>query len=69
MGVRLSEEIRHDCSGKFITLSFSNESLYNIENGIGLDGVVREKDKIVGLDGYELDNEIAKKAVRKFLTI
>lgn len=52
--VRLQEEIRHDKRGKFITLTFSDESIKElIEN--------------TKLEGYDLDNEIAKKGVRRFL--
>lgn len=53
--VRLHEEIRHDNRGKFVTLSFSDKSIIKIEKQIN------------GLEGYNLDNEIATKAVRKFL--
>lgn len=52
--VRLSEEIRHNGSGKFVTLTFSNESLEELGSTIN------------GLSGYELDNEIATKAVRRY---
>lgn len=53
--VRLHEEIRNDKNGKFVTLTFSNESIKELSKDIK------------GLDGYNLDNEIAKKAVRRFL--
>ena len=53
--VRLHEEIRHDKKGKFVTLTFSNESIAELSKDI------KE------LNGYNLDNEIAKKAVRRFL--
>ncbi len=53
--VRLHEEIRHDKKGKFVTLTFSNESIVELTKDIK------------GLGGYNLDNEIAKKAVRRFL--
>jgi hypothetical protein len=52
--VRMSEEIRHNTNGKFVTLTFSNES-------------IKELSKNIELQGYELDNEIATKAVRRFL--
>jgi len=52
--VRLSEEIRHNKNGKFVTLTFSNES-------------IKELSKNIELKGYELDNEIATLAVRRFL--
>lgn len=53
--VRLSEEVRHDKTGKFITLTFSNESIKELAR------------ECKGLSGYNLDNWIAKRAVRKFL--
>lgn len=52
---RLKEEIRNDNTGLFVTLTFSNESIREIVKDI------------VGLNGYELDNEIATIAVRRFL--
>lgn len=64
--VRLAEEVRQDNSGVFVTMSFSDDSLYDIENGIGLDGV-QYSQGIVGLEGYDLDNEIGTRAVRLFL--
>lgn len=54
--IRLQEEIRHDRTGKFITLTFSNESIWKLKQEIN------EK-----LTGYEVDNAIAKLAVRRFL--
>lgn len=53
--VRLSEEIRHNKDGKFITFSFSDYSYITLGK------------EIKGLTGYEKDNEIAKIAVRRFL--
>jgi len=53
--VRLQEEIRHNKEGKFVTLTFSNESIKELAN------------EIKGLDGYNLDNEIATLATRRFL--
>ena len=52
--VRLKEEIKSNRSGLFITLTFSNESI----NELGKD--IKSK-------GYERDNLIATKAVRRFL--
>jgi hypothetical protein len=52
--VRLQEEIRNNTNGKFITLTFSNESIIELT----------EDSK---LEGYNLDNEIATKGVRRFL--
>jgi hypothetical protein len=53
--VRLQEEIRHNNNGKFVTLTFSNESIKELTK------------EIKGLNGYELDNEIATLATRRFL--
>lgn len=53
--VRLSEEIKHDKTGKFVTLTFSEESLKELGKEIKI------------LDGYEKDNEIATLATRRFL--
>ncbi len=53
--VRLMEEIKHKKNGIFVTLTFSNESIIEITKSIRK------------LSGYELDNEIATKAIRRFL--
>lgn len=53
--VRLEEEIRTDKKGIFVTLTFSNESIKKLSAGIHK------------LEGYERDNEIATKAVHRFL--
>jgi hypothetical protein len=53
--VRLQEEIRQNRIGKFVTLTFSNESIKELAN------------EIKGLNGYNLDNEIATLATRRFL--
>ena len=53
--VRLLEDVRHNNEGVFVTLTFSNESIKKLSAGIH------------NLEGYELDNEIATKAVRLFL--
>ena len=58
--VRLSEEIRHDDSGQFVTMSFTDESLLELQ------GVI-ENETFETLNGYNLDNEIATKATRRFL--
>lgn len=52
--VRLQEEIRQDKRGKFVTLSFSDEALEDLGKGIKL-------------EGYALDNELGRLAVRRFL--
>lgn len=53
--VRLQEDIRHNKNGKFVTLTFDEESLKELS------------DNIKGLTGYELENEIATLAMRRFL--
>lgn len=53
--VRLSEEIKTDTSGKFVVLTFSDESIQKL------------KEISSGIEGYELDNEIAKIGMRRFL--
>lgn len=52
--IRLAEEVRENTNGKFITLTFSNEKY-------------TEYAKRFTEEGYELDNKIAKAAVREFL--
>lgn len=58
--VRLMEEVRNDCTGIFVTLTFSNESIYKLNKDI-------EKLGNKDLTGYNRDNAIAKIGVRKFL--
>lgn len=53
--VRLQEEIKHNNKGKFVTLTFSNESIKELAENLN------------GLNGYNMDNGIAKLAVRRFL--
>jgi len=53
--VRLLEEVRHNKSGNFVTLTFSNEEYTKLA------------EEIQNLKGYELDNEIARLAIRRFL--
>jgi len=53
--VRLQEEIRNNKTGKFITLTFSNESIKELTK------------TIKGINGYDLDNELATLATRRFL--
>lgn len=52
--VRLHEEIKENKTGKFVTLTFSNES-------------IAELNKECGSTGYERDNEIATLATRRYL--
>ncbi len=47
--VRLQEELRHDKSGKFVTLSFSNEKLNEIHNKLKTNA-----------NGYQLDNNFGQ---------
>lgn len=67
--VRLHEEIRHNKNGKFVTLSFSDEKLAELQNEIlnkkeywKLD----KKGKLRKPYGYELENITAKLAIRRF---
>lgn len=55
--IRLQEDIKTHTNGKFITLTFSNESIWKIS---------QHKD-IQELQGYERDNSLATKATRLFL--
>lgn len=52
---RLYEEIKTNKNAKLVTLTFSDEKLIEISN------------KIKGLTGYELENEIATVALRAFM--
>lgn len=54
---RLLEDIKTNTNGKFITLTFSNESIKKI---------TCEHEELTKLEGYPLDNAIATKAVRLF---
>lgn len=67
---RLFEEIKHDNSGQFVTLTFSTESLRKLKPLA--DEKLKKKYEEPKRKGkepgpYELDNEIAKIAVRRFL--
>ena len=57
--IRLQEEIRHMKNGKFVTLTFSEESL--VELG--------EDKNINTLNGYNLDNGVATLAVRRLVVM
>lgn len=67
--VRLLEDVRHNKNGKFVTLTFSNESyteLYKEINPrllITVKGEIEEAKKTP----YEIDNAIATLAMRRFL--
>ena len=77
---RLQEDIKKYTNGKFITLTFSTESLKKIINDSSEEETEKRKKPIRGgtqpkkspvdltkLQGYDLDNAIATKAVRLFL--
>ena len=64
--VRLQEEIRHDKTGQFVTLTFSDESLNKIEKQLK-EVYDEETGEILVLKGYDKDNAIATKGVRLFL--
>ena len=57
--VRLQEDIKYFENPKFVTYSFSDDSLIHLEKELIKKGM--------NLDGYELENEIATIAVRRFL--
>lgn len=68
--VRLQEDIKVNTNGKFVTLTFSDESIaeLNEEKIIEFrdDKELRKEIKIADLQGYEKDNAIATLAVRRF---
>lgn len=53
--IRLQEDIREYKNGKFVTLTFSNESVYELTK------------ELTNVDGYELDNQLAILGIRRFL--
>lgn len=55
---RLKEDIRHNTNAKWVTLTFSNESIKKL---------YEKYEDINTLKGYDVDNAIATKAVRLFL--
>jgi len=57
--IRLQEEIRVNKTGKFVTLTFSNESIAELKTAV--------EQQLGLITGYDLDNEIATLAVRRFL--
>lgn len=61
---RLLEHIKTNTNGKFITLTFSNESIKKITEKIHLEA---DKNTVQRPTGYELDNAIATYATRHFL--
>lgn len=66
--VRLHEEVRNDKTGQFVTLSFSDESIVELEEAIENNVVAdHETGEILELKGYELDNAVATIGVRRYL--
>lgn len=61
--LRMLEDLKHNTNGKFITLTYSNESIKELEQEI------RRKIKIPNAapDGYDMQNQIATIGVRRFL--
>jgi hypothetical protein len=51
--VRLSEDLRENKNGRFITFTYDDKSLRKLERGIKL-------------DGYDLDNEVASISIERF---
>lgn len=68
--VRLLEHIKTNKNGKFITLTFSNESIERIINNEWIQAINTDDKKqmypIKEMTGYARDNTIATKAVRLF---
>jgi hypothetical protein len=65
--VRLQEEIRHDDRGKFVTLSFSDESLEELYKDCIPKMEKKKREEIFSFESYEASNEIATLGVRRFL--
>jgi hypothetical protein len=67
--IRLTEEARSNPHGKFVTLTYSDEQFYNLGNGLDIHGdPIKDAIKIVDeLEGYNLDNEIARLSIRRYL--
>lgn len=62
--IRMSEEIKENRNGKFVTLTFSNESLEELTDIVNERKV---KEKIEKNETYIIENEVATIAVRRFL--
>lgn len=58
--VRLFEEIKHDNEAVFITMTFSNEEYSKLAEEI-------RNELLAEIGDYELDNAIARRAVKRFL--
>lgn len=68
--VRLQEEIKERKDGKFVTLTFSEESLKELEKAVIKKAKKAEiilNKKVKPPKGYEMDNSIAKIGTRRFL--
>lgn len=68
--VRLYEEIQQYRNGKFVTLTFTNESIKKLEKEVKAHwekAMKKNKTLIPFLSGYDMDNYIATYAVRHFL--
>lgn len=61
--LRLLEDIKVNTNGKFITLTFSDESILELTE----QKPTKNWPSLKGLEGYELDNEIAIRATRLWL--
>ena len=61
--VRLNEEVRNNKNAIFVTLTFSNEAIKELDDAVNkLEEKLNTKSK-----GYYRDNAIAKLGVRRFL--
>ncbi|AXH73658.1 MAG: replication initiator protein [Microviridae sp.] len=74
--IRLQEEIRTNRNGQFVTLSFTDEALNELDKEIqnniekSINEINNNHNKYLEtkeITGYNLDNDIAKLAVRKYL--
>ena len=63
--VRLLEDSKHIKNGKFVTFTFSNESIIELHKSLPV--YTNKNNKKLKLEGYERDNAIAKLGVRRFL--
>lgn len=66
--IRLLEDIKDNTNGIFITLTFSTASLIKLERDVNNWMIIDNKRVNIkrNLKGYDLDNEICKRAVRLF---
>lgn len=61
--IRMSEEIRENKNGKFVTLTFSNESLRELDKALD----IKIKAQNMKIEQYIRENEIATIGIRRFL--